>query len=694
VKRLLVLVLSVLLGSPLLVASTIDIDQSALAAQSLSLYQDGSLYDEIADYLNQHHEEIAQRQLRAIDQGENLRVFGGLNHVGLGFTKGFADFSIQLRRDVAPDLFDDERWLVTDTFSIYLDASHVMGKLAEASAIDLSEESLALFAGITFKRTFEHMHFADNYQEALAFNLDRLFFSFLKFRSKNFLDIAPGEFLKKVDSISLQAGGAVSAPLTSGLAARVGALVKYQKMSTTSIQGILEGDASYEGESLRVSTEKSSLLRVGASAAVVAQFLGVLQATILSVDFEYSLEDVYKAYLSFGFDDRELLRGENEVSREVENVLQHKKSDLSVLAPFLVSEERRRIENKSLKYGIVFFGGKKEAKTSHIQLTKDGKTKTFFRHNYLRTTYRQNVFSRLFDIIVKSFLKANTIVNNSESESDKVRIEYDNEENLIKSQGDLEFSEEKEKLSLNFIKEYYTYKYSKRTAQKVQDLMEEYSGSDPLVARKLREGDLQGPINFETNFTFGHGALSYFHSLNTAQVYGVIDKVCKAKRKKGIFSLLARLLKTCERKLKRSYDAYEEEWRVADIDASIYQQCEVAYEKMRRRLGRRARRKRLFMKSCMQKIAQKSVAAREKELPIWRFKDFANLLSKNTDSKVHFYNLFGLSNVHVHGEFSAKDKGGKDFIHYFREGNFSGTGLIQNTLKNEGLRSPASTNYL
>jgi len=674
-------------------AQGINIDQSALASSALSLYQNGSLYDEIAEYLNQNHEAIAQRQLRAIDQGENLRVFGGLNHVGLGFTRGFADFSIELRRDVAPDLFDDERWLVTDTFAIYLDASHVLGKLAQVEAIDLSEESLALFAGITFKRTFQHMHFADNYQEALAFNLDRLFFSFLKFRSKNFLDIAPGEFLKKEDSISLQAGGAASAPLTSGLAARVGALVKYQKMATTTIQGLLTEDASYEGEALRLSTEKSSLVKVGASAALITQFLGVLKATILSVDFEYSLEDVYKAYLSFSHEQSALLRGNSLVALEVDKVLRHKRSDLSILAPFLVTEERRKIENKALKYGILLFGGRKEAKTSHIQLTKDGKTKTFFRHNYLRASFRQNAFSKFFDIIVRSFLKASSIINNTESESDNVRIEYDSEKNLIKTREDLEFLESQERLSLNFVKEYYTYKYSKRTDDKVQDLMEEYSGSDPLVARRLREGDLMGPINFETNFSFGHNALSYFHNQSTTKVYGVIDQICKTKRKKGIFSFLARLLKTCERKLKRSYDTYEVEWRVADYDASDYQKCERAYAKTKKRLFRRSRRKRLFMKSCMQKIAQKSEVSRDRELPIWRFKDFANLLSKNIESKVYFYELFGLKNVHVHGEFSAKDRSGKDFVHYFREGHFTSTGLIQNTLKNDGLRSPASTNF-
>ncbi len=690
-KKIIALTLMTLFSSSIL-ASGIGIDKSALASSALELYHESSLYDEIADYFNQNQDAIAQRQLSIIDHGRNLRTFGGLNNVGLSFTKGFADFSIELRRDVAPDLFDSERWLVTDTFNLYLDAGHVLGKLAKADVIEMTEESLALFAGITFKREFQHVHFAANYQEAISFNLNKLFSSFLKFRSKNYLAIAPGEYLKKEDSISLQAGGLASAPLTSGLSARVGALIKYKKMKTTSIQGILTEDASYEGEALRISTEKSSLVNIGASAQLIAQFLGVLRATILSVDFDYSLEDISKTYLTFSHSNVELLKEDTQIAREVENILGHRRSDLQVLTPFIVSEERRRIENKSLRYGVVFFGGQKEAQTSHIQLIADQKQKSFFRHNFLRTKFREYYPSRLFSILVRSFFKVPTFVSKTETETDNVRIEYEAQRNLIISQEDLKFSENEERLSLNFVKEYQTYRYTQKTAKKVQDLLEEYSGSNPLIAAKLRDGELKAPISFQTNFSFGHNALTHFHKLSTSKVYEVIDNICYSSRKVGFFSFFLNLFSNCKGRMKRNYDAYLVEWKVNDYEAATYDKCAQTYKASAQAQG--PRREVLFMKLCMQKLAKKTIAQRDVELPLWRFKNFAHLLSTRIKSKVHFYDLFGHKNVHVHGEFSAIDTNGDEFINYFREGVFSGTGLIQNTLKNEGLRSPASTNYL
>jgi len=61
---------------------------------------------------------------------------------------------------------------------------------------------MGLFGGVTFKRSYTYVHYADSYQHAVAFNLDKLFFSFLNFRSKNFLQIEKGELLKKEDTIS------------------------------------------------------------------------------------------------------------------------------------------------------------------------------------------------------------------------------------------------------------------------------------------------------------------------------------------------------------------------------------------------------------------------------------------------------------------------------------------------------------
>ena len=287
------------------------VDEEKLASQSrlrgFDVSEESPLYDEILDYINTHSSNIAQRELDIIDQGRGLSVIGGMNHVGINFSKGFGTFSIELKREVAPDLFDDERWLVTDTFNIYIDASQVLNQLKSDEIIDISEKNLAAFAGLTFKRSYTQVHFAESYERALAFNLNKLFFSFRYFRDLNALNIEPQEFIKKEDSFSLQAGGVGTAPLTTGLGAHFGALLKYQTLSTMTLQGIADDEQTFDGERVRVSVEKEKSLNVGASAGLVADFMGILRMTLLRFDFQYELSETYKTYLSFSEDQLKII---------------------------------------------------------------------------------------------------------------------------------------------------------------------------------------------------------------------------------------------------------------------------------------------------------------------------------------------------------------------------------------------------
>ena len=101
--------------------------QAQSSLKGIDISEESPLYQEITNYLDLHSDEIARRELDLVDQGRNLSIVGGMNHVGINFTKGFGTFSIELKREVAPDLFHDERWLVTDTFNIYIDLN--IGKI-------------------------------------------------------------------------------------------------------------------------------------------------------------------------------------------------------------------------------------------------------------------------------------------------------------------------------------------------------------------------------------------------------------------------------------------------------------------------------------------------------------------------------------------------------------------------------------
>ena len=71
-------------------------------------------------------------------------------------------------------------------------------------------------------------------------------------------------------------------------------------------------------------------------------------------------------------------------------------------------------------------------------------------------------------------------------------------------------------------------------------------------------------------------------------------------------------------------------------------------------------------------------------------KNFANNIVNNSNSKVHYYNLFGVQNVFFHGDFSAMTKEGQSFTSSFHEGAFKGLGAVDNYMRLENLRAPAS----
>lgn len=662
--------------------------------QNFDLLEESPIYREILEYMDIHRERIAARQLASIDQGRDLRVWGGMNHVGINYTKGFGDFSIELKRETAPDLFDDERWLVTDTFDIYIDASKVLSNLRDMEVIDISERNLAAFAGITFKRSFRHIHFADSYEESLGFNLDKLFFAFKNFRGIDSLKIAEGEIIQKTDSFSLQIGGLGTIPLTTGLAAHAGAIIKYQKLSDVLIQGVLPDERSTAEERTRVSFVKSKDFSIGVSAGLVADFLGVLQMTLLKFDFEYSLFESHTAYLSLKESDFDQIESNEEMLEAFKGLLKQKSLNKSALSNFLVSEEERKRENSRMKYSALIYGGYKDLKTEHIQISKDGIVKSFFRHNFEASKYRENIFSRLFNIIVKSFLKVNSIVNKSVVETDSVRMEYRNERNLLKSKEDLVFSNQDPNLSINFRRNYSSYELNKYEKRRLIELLDHFSGADPLLADNIERGVITKGVEFNSLFSIGFDAMVYFHELPVQKVYQVFEESCEASRK-GVKGILDRILKTCERKLKKKYDTYMIEWKVSDYGADTYQSCKSDFNKYKKKkIFVSSRRKRLFMESCLQKVALKSEERREKELPVWRLSSLMREIHKRVPSKVHYFELFGLQNVHVHGTFEGLNEQDQLIFHHFNEGIFKGLGVVANYKKSQGLRSPASVNSL
>ena len=659
---------------------------------SLDLSEENPVYAQILSYLNQNSDSIAQEQLDEIEDSGGFQAWGGLNHVGLSFSKGFGTFSIELQRQVAPDLFSDDLYIATDTFDIYIDASTILGELSGEGIIDITDAQMALFAGVTFKRSYTYVHYEESYEKALAFNLDKLFFSFLNFRSKNYLDIDQGDLLKKEDSLSFSAGGAGNVGVTTGLAAHLGFLVSYENVSLVTLQGILEDEQNYEGEFLRINSEKSSEFSAQLSAGVVADFLGVLQVSLLKYDFTYEATDSYSYALSFHEDDKEVLNNESDIGEEVSKVLKHKDANEDLLAPYTTSSEQRSELSYTSAYEILLFGGKKTADTTHYKITKDDVLHTFFAHSFKTSEYTQNIFSKLFNVILGSFVELTSVINNSEERSRSVVFQYKDERNLIESEEDLEVTENEEKISINFVRKYYAYKGTKSNRKEAVELLENFSGVDPLIIDEVEDGLLTSSLNFYSKYSMTNDAITDFNQLSVSEAYEVFDDLCDDGRS-GIIGWFSSLLKVCERRMKKKYDLYQIEWSSGEVTSDIYSTCKEnfkAYKKGKWFVS--SRKKRLFMSACTQELAAKSDEEKARELPVWRLADFMDYFLKKSESKVYYFQLFGYDNVHVYGYISGQDSEENSYINYFSEGNFKGIDLISNFQKANGLKTAIELN--
>jgi len=640
------------------------------------------LYRQILNEMQGQYEDIGRRQAtRALENG---KLYGGLNSIGFRYAKSFADFDINLKRQLAPDLFDDTRWIVTDVFTISISASKVLSNLKEQGVIDYTEKQYGLYAGVNFKREIKYVHFADSYTEGLVFNLDKLFLSFSKFKGKDFLKLAPYEFLQKNDYISASVGGIFTAPVYTGVSVKVGAMAKYEQLAKTDIQAIGPDDAANVGERYRVSYEKTKSVTAGVSASVQLDFLNLLQISLLSYDFDYTLSESRKTYLSFYDKHIDDLYGDTALSHNIERLFHSKKVDLDILAPYIVSHEIRKTENMNSKYLVFLFGGQRTQKTQQIEIVKDGVAKSFFRHHYEKIKYKQNVFSRFMAIIFRSFLNMNTVVNKKASDTKKMSIEYDNERDLMARKEDIDVSSKEEKLSISMERLYFAAKTkgrSKKYKKYALKVLEDYSGADPSVIKLFRNDFLVGPVKISSQFKIGKEGIHYFHGLSSSQIYKQIRNMCSSSK----FSF-RNIFGGCKSKVSKAYEKYLVEWTHNDIQSKDYKKCK-KYKK-RRRWSRRFRRH--FMKKCTLALSKKSSKGSLKDVPLWRLKSFTQTMFEQSKSKVDLFAFYGIYNVFSYGKFEATNTMGQPFKSYFNEGKFRGLGVVDSFMRNNQLRTPAS----
>ncbi len=644
------------------------------------------LYQQILDEMNSEYETIGKREAARVLQNSTTSVTGGLNSIGFSYRKPFVDFSIIVDRNLSPELNSD-RWIVRDTFSIFIDASKVISHLKDQKVLDITDKNLAAFAGVVFKRTYTWVHFADNYNDGLTLHFEKLFMPFKALEFNNVKNLQSNEIVLKEDSLSFNAGGLVTTPLYTGVTAMAGVLAKFEKLSRVEVISMPSLQTG-SPDNVLLSYEKSKVTTAGFSMGIQADFLNILKMTLLSYDFSYQLNSSYKISLNLSQNVLSEMQPTNPVAIEIGEILKNREGNLLVLAPYIVSEEKRLAETVAHKYNFLLLGGSKSSQTQQIEITTDGKVKNFFRHYYEKVKYTENLFSRIFASFIYALTNSDISAGKLASDSKKVTIEYDSERNLLENHEDLSIKENEQKLSMTFSSEFMTNKSAGTGGKKYRDralfVLERFSGVAPMAIDMLGRDYLVAPLKINGQFQVNTEGIRYLNSLSVGSVFDYVDGLCNEYPKTSFIDF-RNLFDHCRRSLQNDYIDYYKDLSHQKVTADAITVCEARSK----HFIFSPAKSRAFLKNCLGQLTYKDKESWT-EIPLWQLKTLSNNIVNNSYSKVHYFNLFGIQNVFFYGSFNAMTTDGRDFVTSFHEGAFKGLGAVDHYMRLENLRAPSS----
>ena len=720
-----------------------------------TLLQTGSPYKTIVDELGSNYQTIGQGQISRLNKGKDGKPVVGLNHIGINLRKNFATFYANFKREVVPDLYDENRHIVVDTLDIFINADDLLSRLHQEEIIKISDIQLNAYGGIIFKRTYRYIHFADSYLKGLRSNLNKLFFSFQLFRRPSaYLKMKPYEYISKEDSMTIKGVASISPSIRAGIIGvglGIGGAAEFHSVSKLEVQAVGPDDKGNKDEKFRISFEKERGKSLAGFGSLQVDFLKVLNYTLFKYEFVYDYFTSKKVSLSFSRSDLDKLSdGGHSLGRATRRFLFNGKSDMGIFSPYLVSSERRKEVSKKSRYNILHKGRLKECKTSQVQVVQGNKIKNFFRHNYNSIVERVQVSANLLAKIIRAIFDIDSVDKNSTYENKSVCIEYESEENLIDSKGDLFIGDgEKSKLSLNFKQTYYAATVNEERKEVCSEILQNCPGVEPEVVDSIESGEIASDVKINTSYIMNRNAINHFNHLSIDQVYDAIDILCTKENICTASDNLSRPSGRCRRELQNSYDRYFQELRETDYTVKTYYYCKnitnnyleqerhrslasedcsqkltysERYEKCKAMVKRQNAPKKQWMslmKKCMDKKpancqkektvladrgtwmalmescikesnAKKEIDLMQCSIPLWNFKEFINKMYKYSNKKEDFYAFFGEENIFFKGQLVGSTEDGERFKSCFQDGTFAGQGIIDSYLYDEKIRSSPS----
>ncbi len=617
--------------------------------------EESLLYEQIRRELEASHQNIGIEEVTQLDRINRQFNLGTSTFAGFSWQKPVGTVQIYADRQVTPNAFSEDEndvWLVSDTFTIEIEATTFLETLKDAGVVDAGTD-IGAFAGLTFKRVYRYDQYAKNYNEGLMVDFSKLFLPFLVFNAQGVDKMGDKEVIKRQDLWTAKAGGLITTPPFYGLSFSAGVLAEHAFEAETSMQAFKNTDPSAQALVMNVWSKSSTI--VGATTTLQLDFFRLLQITLLRFDLNYEYAKGKNYVLSMNKNDLNHVRSNAEEMGEWKGILRGRR-EVKHLEPFVVRLDEVTTEAIET-HGSVFLWGKiSKNKTEQKRIIKDAKVYTFYKNYASNVRYVQNLLSRFLSAIIYKLLKLPMGTKNVAIYSKNVILQYEDSHPQSTNQEILRVKNE-EKFSFSIVQSYEAHGISKWNEKKYKEdvlwFVDEFTTLPKEWLTRIKNGEVKGPVRVESDVKIEKAGFLYFVALPVDSVFGSVVGVCKSKKLKEWTNEVSRA-----KLLKESPSAEEEK--------------------------------------CVKKVGLNYLAFREdyaanfKAPSLRKFKDFLTQYYKTTESITALNNLFGLENTFISGRLSGKFSDGVIRSIPFANGQFRGNGVIDNFLRISNGRTPAS----
>lgn len=594
-----------------------------------------NILTELETEFKEKSDSIGQAEVDRITNNQG-NTDGIINFSGFSWYKPMSNFEVAAKREISPEIFSD-KWIVRDSFTIFIDAATLLTNLNNEGVISISEDTLKLFVGINFTRKYDYYHYANTYNEGLRSDFSKLFLSFLKFNPKELFKLQNSEIVKREDRIILKASGEAHLPITNGLSIGASASAEVVCRNTFSYQHIEATDKSTENEEARLSLEKMIRADTGLDLSLKLDFFGIIQETLFSYEIDYDFTKAGKTNLTFSKEDQQLMLSNKDSLDQLNNYIIGK-NDFPQLEKHIVSTEVREKENFSSRFGFLLYGSLRSKATEQIRIVKDGVEKVFYRLNAESVTYMQSFLSRLWNSAFYKIFKWETYIAHKSEKKKNIHIEYEQINDIANRTGS------ERSLSVTLTQSVYLNKVTKKKHRKraiehlklISKLEEDVEQS---LLDRINNKKIAGPLRVNAKLQLRTMALYYFNHLEQASAYTSFFDICGVKKE-------------------------------------LYQQLLDTTKRNRIFKGKLSKSLR-----CSKSIIKKHTEYMEdyishQSINIKKFKSVLAYLFKKVDSYQELTPLFGEANTFIHGNFTAKTDTGFSFQLFFKSGQFQEFGVI------------------